>query len=84
VSGDARGLPLLGPGLRVFRRWSDKGLVKEFHDRLRGKAREAADRDPEPTAGIIDSQSVKAAACVPASSRGFAAERRSTAVSGTS
>jgi transposase len=54
-----------------FRRWRDKGLVKEFHDRLRGKTREATGRDPEPTAGIIDAQSVKAAASVPASSRGF-------------
>ncbi|MEU9059744.1 transposase [Streptomyces sp. NPDC048430] len=55
----------------LFRRRRDKGLVKEFHERLRGKAREAADRDPEPTAGSIDAQSVKAAASVPASSRGF-------------
>jgi transposase len=54
-----------------LRRWRDKGLVKEFHERLRGKAREAAGRDPEPTAGIIDAQSVKVAASVPASSRGF-------------
>ncbi|WP_435845769.1 transposase [Streptomyces exfoliatus] len=30
-----------------------------------------AGRDPEPTAGIIDSQSVKVAASVPTSSRGF-------------
>ncbi|MEU9378462.1 transposase [Streptomyces sp. NPDC048255] len=54
-----------------FRRWRDKGLVTEFHVRLRGKTRAAAGRGPEPTAGIIDSQSVKAAASVPASSRGF-------------
>jgi transposase len=54
-----------------FKRWRDKGLVKELHDRLRGKVREAEGRDSEPTAGIIDSQSVKAAACVPASSRGY-------------
>ncbi|GAA2344846.1 DDE transposase [Streptomyces caniferus] len=54
-----------------FRRWRDKGLVAEFHDRFRDRVREAADRDPEPTAGIIDAQSVKAAASVPASSRGF-------------
>ncbi|MFC9758826.1 IS5 family transposase [Streptomyces sp. NPDC056921] len=54
-----------------FRRWRDKGLVTEFHDRLRGRVREAAGRDPEPTAGIIDAQSVKAAASVPAVTRGF-------------
>lgn len=54
-----------------FRRWRDKGLVAEFHDRLRDRVRIAAGRDPEPTAGIIDAQSVKAAASVPAASRGF-------------
>jgi transposase len=54
-----------------FRRWRDHGLVKEFHDRLRGKVREKAGRDPEPSAGVIDSQSVKADAVVGADSRGF-------------
>ncbi|MFF9498492.1 IS5 family transposase [Streptomyces sp. NPDC014656] len=54
-----------------FRRWRDTGLGAEFHDRLRDRVREAAGRDPEPTAGIIDAQSVKAAASVPAASRGF-------------
>lgn len=54
-----------------FRRWRDHGLVKEFHDRLRGRVRQAAGRDPEPTAGVIDSQSVKADAVVGADSRGF-------------
>ncbi|MFD8708807.1 IS5 family transposase [Kitasatospora sp. NPDC059648] len=54
-----------------FRRWRDKGLVGEFHDRLRDRVREAAGRDPEPTAGIIDAQSVKGAASVPATTRGF-------------
>ncbi|MFJ3794636.1 IS5 family transposase [Kitasatospora sp. NPDC090091] len=54
-----------------FRRWRDKGLVAEFHDRLRDRVREAASRDREPTAGIIDSQSVKGAASVPAATRGF-------------
>ncbi|MEV8529404.1 IS5 family transposase [Streptomyces sp. NPDC052000] len=54
-----------------FRRWRDKGLAREFHDRLRGCARQAAGREAEPTAGIIDSQSVKGAASVPASSRGY-------------
>nr|WTB28817.1 IS5 family transposase [Streptomyces sp. NBC_00830]WTB29125.1 IS5 family transposase [Streptomyces sp. NBC_00830]WTB34879.1 IS5 family transposase [Streptomyces sp. NBC_00830]WTB35250.1 IS5 family transposase [Streptomyces sp. NBC_00830] len=54
-----------------FIRWRDNQLVKEFHDRLRARTREAAGRDAEPTAGIIDAQSVKAAANVPAQSRGF-------------
>ncbi|MCM2392518.1 IS5 family transposase [Streptomyces albipurpureus] len=54
-----------------FRRWRDKGWTAEFHDRLRDRIREAAGRDPEPTAGIIDAQSVKGAASVPAATRGF-------------
>ncbi|MFJ2778089.1 IS5 family transposase [Kitasatospora sp. NPDC087315] len=54
-----------------FRRWRDLGLVKEFHDRLRGEVRTRAGRDSEPSAGVIDSQSVKADAVVGADSRGF-------------
>jgi transposase len=54
-----------------FRRWRDHGLVREFHDRLRRKVREHAGRDPEPSAGVVDSQSVKADAVVGSDSRGF-------------
>lgn len=54
-----------------FRRWRDHGLVKEFHDRLRARVREKLGKDPEPTAGVIDSQSVKADAVVGADSRGY-------------
>jgi len=54
-----------------FRRWRDHVLVREFHDRLRGRVRREAGRDAEPTAGVIDSQSVKADAVVSADSRGF-------------
>lgn len=54
-----------------FRRWRDTGLLAEFHDRLRDRVRQAAGRDTEPGAGVIDAQSVKGAASVPAASRGF-------------
>ncbi|MEV6655013.1 transposase [Streptomyces sp. NPDC051219] len=54
-----------------FRRWREHGLINEFHDRLRGRVREREGREAEPTAGIIDAQSVKAAASVPTISRGF-------------
>jgi transposase len=54
-----------------FRRWRDHGLLTEFHDRLRGRVRVRAGRDVEPTAGVIDSQSVKADAVVGSDSRGF-------------
>ncbi|MEU0967489.1 IS5 family transposase [Streptomyces sp. NPDC005917] len=54
-----------------FRRWHRQGLSVEFHDRLRGRVREIEGRRAEPTAGIIDSQSVRAAATVPAATRGY-------------
>ena len=54
-----------------FRRWREAGLIAEFHDRLRGKVREQAGREAEPTAAVIDSQSVKADAVVGAGSRGY-------------
>ncbi|MEU6512401.1 IS5 family transposase [Streptomyces sp. NPDC046942] len=62
------------PWDRVYafcRRWRDRGLIRDFHDRLRRKVREQAGRDPEPSAGVIGSQSVKADAVVGSDSRGF-------------
>ncbi|WP_364703352.1 IS5 family transposase [Streptomyces ossamyceticus] len=61
---------------RFFRRWRDNGLVKELYDRLRARLRELAGRKKEPTAAIIDSQSVKGDATVPAATRGFDAGKR--------
>ncbi|WP_199882000.1 transposase [Streptomyces sp. CB03911] len=54
-----------------FRRWRNHDLVREFHDRLRRLVRKQVGRDPEPGAGVIDSQSVKADAVVGSDSRGF-------------
>ncbi|MGP3991764.1 IS5 family transposase [Streptomyces sp. 3N207] len=54
-----------------FRRWRENALVMEFHDRLRGQVRQRAGREVEPSAGVIDSQSVKADAVVGCDSRGF-------------
>ncbi|WNF01369.1 IS5 family transposase [Streptomyces luomodiensis] len=54
-----------------FRRWREHRLIAEFHDRLRGKVREREGREAEPAAAIIDAQSVRAAATVPAASRGY-------------
>lgn len=67
-----------------FRRWRQAGLIAEFHDRLRGMVREREGRETEPTAGIIDAQSVRAAASVPAASRGTTAARKYRAASDTS
>ena len=41
--------------------WEKSGATEKMHDELRRQCRIAAGRKPEPTAAIIDSQSVKAA-----------------------
>lgn len=54
-----------------FERWNARGLPQGLVDRLRGRLRVACGRVDLPTAGSIDSQSVKAADTVGAASRGF-------------
>ena len=43
-----------------FAKWTDDGTITRIHDALRRRVRDAAGRDPEPSALVIDSQSVKA------------------------
>ena len=54
-----------------FERWNARGLPQALVDRLRGRLRVALGRAELPTAGSIDSQSVKAADTVGAASRDF-------------
>lgn len=54
-----------------FERWSARGLPQRLVDVLRGRIRIAQGRAPLPTAGSIDSQSVKAADTVGNASRGY-------------
>lgn len=42
-----------------FDKWNEDGTMLEIHDTLRRKVREQQGRNPEPTAIIIDSQTVK-------------------------
>jgi len=44
-----------------FQAWQKNGLWKKIHDELREKVRGKAGKKKQPTAGIIDSQSVKTA-----------------------
>ncbi|MER8011093.1 IS5 family transposase [Streptomyces sp. NPDC094149] len=59
-----------------FARWRDLGLVAELHDRLREAVRTAEGRSPEPSAAVVDSQSVKADATVTHASRGYDAGKK--------
>ena len=54
-------LPPWGTVWSYFRRWRDDGTLDRIHDELRGRVREAAGRDRQPSAGCLDSQSVKTA-----------------------
>lgn len=42
-----------------YRRWRKDGTVARIHDALRREVRVQAGRDPDPSAAVIDSQSVK-------------------------
>lgn len=44
-----------------FRRWRDTGLWQHVLDKLRGLVRKMEGRDPQTSAGIVDSQSIKTA-----------------------
>lgn len=61
---------------RFFRRWREQGLLAVLHDRLRRACRIAAGRESEPSAAVIDSQSVRAAETVAVADRGFDAGKR--------
>ena len=54
-------------------RWKKDGVLADITDRLRGQVRAAAGRHPEPSAGIIDAQSVAESAegVVPAATSGY-------------
>jgi putative transposase len=54
-----------------FAAWRDDGTLARLHHQLRAQARAAAGRHREPTAAVIDSQSVRAADTVPIASRGW-------------
>jgi putative transposase len=59
-----------------FATWRDDGTLARLHGQLRARARAAAGRAPQPTAAVIDSQSVRAADTVPRASRGWDAAKK--------
>jgi transposase len=60
----------------IFRRWAAAGAWAQLHDALRDRARVRAGRQPNPTAAVIDSASVRGADTVPARSRGYDAGKK--------
>lgn len=54
-----------------FARWTRAGVWRRIHDALRDRVRVKLGRAPQPTAAIIDSQSVKGSDQIPAASRGY-------------
>jgi transposase len=60
----------------VLDQWQKSGATEGMHDELRCQCRVAAGRKPEPSAAIIDSQSVKAAETVARPSRGYDAGKK--------
>jgi transposase len=59
-----------------FARWQEDGVFEQLSGLLRRLVRIAEGRDPEPTACVIDSQSVKTAATVPAATQGTDAGKK--------
>jgi putative transposase len=57
-------------------RWSSDGTINHLHNTLREQVRAAAGREAEPSAAIIDSQSVRAAETVARASRGYDAGKK--------
>jgi hypothetical protein len=59
-----------------FSWWHDDGTVGRIHGALRSQVREADGRAAEPSAGLIDSRSIRTADTVPAATRGFHAGKK--------
>ncbi len=59
-----------------YAKWEADGTTQQVHDLLRDKTRRAHGRSAEPTAAVVDAQSVKTSANVPETSQGIDAGKK--------
>src|ERR1035441_3754731 len=59
-----------------YAKWEAGGLTEAIHDELRRKVRKAAGRSAEPSAAILDAQSIRTSGNVPESSQGIDAGKK--------
>jgi transposase len=59
-----------------YAQWETDGTTEQIHELLRGRVRRAAGRAEEPTAAILDSQTIKTSSNVPESSQGIDAGKK--------
>jgi transposase len=75
-----RALPIDFPHPKLvyhyFTAWAADGTLSRIHDTLREQVRVAEGRQPVPTAGLIDAQSLRAAETVGRPSRGYDAGKK--------
>lgn len=69
-------LPYWKTVYHYFRLWRTDGTLDRIHDALRERVRIEGGREAKPTAGIVDSQSVKGANTVGKSTRGYDAGKK--------
>lgn len=59
-----------------FAEWGRDGTTEVIHELLRRRVREAAGRSAEPTAALVDSQSIRTSGNIPEASQGIDAGKR--------
>src|SRR5215471_13949337 len=59
-----------------FAKWEKDGVIEAIHDALRGQVRRAAGREEEPSAALLDSQTIRTSSNVAEESQGIDAGKK--------